>query len=119
MITTAVYIDFKNVYDSIWKANLLSKLFNCGVRGHMLNWFKGFIGQWYCQIRYDSTISEYKQLQTGFPQGAITSCSLFNIYINDLIYTLTRDSNINVLLHADNLIIWTVTLKKKAQQTIE
>ena len=85
----------------------------------MLNWFKGFINQRYFQVCYGSSISKPKQLQLGLPQGAITSCSLFNVYINDLVQTLSQHQDIKVLLYVDDLVLWTAAPKKIAKQTIE
>ena len=119
LITAAVYIDFNKAYDSIWRANLLLKLSQCGIKGKMLQWIRHFLNQRYCQVRYGDATSSYKQLQTGLPQGAVTSCSMFNVYINDLIPTLKKNKDVHVLLYADDLVLWTSAPKYRAKEIIE
>ena len=59
------------------------------------------------QSRYGEHDSKYHILQTGLPQGAVTSCTLFNLYINDLIGELNSIPGIQCLLYADDLVFWT------------
>jgi potassium voltage-gated channel Eag-related subfamily H protein 8 len=42
-ILTAVFVDFKSAYDSVWKENLLFKLIRSGIKSNLLNWFESFI----------------------------------------------------------------------------
>ena len=118
-ILTAVYVDFKSVYDSIWRELLIQKLFVIGIDGNMLNWFRAFLGRRSCKVQFELSRSKSFSLQTGIPQGSVTSCTLFNIYINDLILLLKRIPNINCLLYADDLVIWTIAPKKNAKAIIE
>jgi hypothetical protein len=84
-LLTAVFIDFKSAYDSVWKENLLLKLVRSGIRSNLLQWLESFISHRACKVRYAEHYSKYHILQTGQPQGAVTSCTLFNLYISDLI----------------------------------
>ena len=58
-------------------------------------------------------------LQTGLPKGAVTSCTLFNLYINDLIGELNSLPGIKCLLYADDLVFWTEVDKRKAEEKTE
>ena len=119
LITTVVYVDFKKAYDSVWKTNLLLKLSKCGVTGKMLQWIGNFLNQRYCQVRYGDATSKFKQLQAGLPQGAVTSCSSINLYINDLVPILTNNKDVHALLYADDLVLWTAAPKAGAKTAIE
>ena len=55
----------------------------------------------------------------GLPQGAVTSCSLFNVYINDLIDKITMHDGVNALMYADYLVLWTTVPKRNAKANIE
>jgi len=88
-IITAVFIDFKSAYDSVWKENLLLKLVRSGIRSNLLQWLESFISHRTRKVRYAEHYSKYHMLQAGLPQGVVTSCTLFNLYINDLIGELT------------------------------
>ncbi|GIY09040.1 reverse transcriptase domain-containing protein [Caerostris extrusa] len=109
-VLTAIAVDLKSAYDMVWKENLLFKLNNRGISGHLLSWIKSFLSQRLCRVR--SNLSKFGLLQTGLPQGAVQSCILFNAYINDLVQKLKSIHGVKCLLYADDLLIWTVTPKK-------
>jgi len=118
-ILTAVFIDFKSAYDSVWKENLLLKLVRSEIRSHLLQWLESFISHRACKVRYGEQNSKYHTLQTGLPQGAVTSCNLFNLYINDLICELNSIPGIQCLLYADELVFWTEADKRRAEEETE
>lgn len=86
-ILTAVFTDFKSAYDSVWKENLLLKLVIKGIRSNLLQWLESFISHRVCKVRYGEHYSKYHILQTGLPQEAVTSCTLFNLYIRTKFHT--------------------------------
>ena len=63
--------------------------------------------------------TKYHILQTGLPQGAVTSCTLFNLYINDLIGELKSIPDIKCFVYADDLVFWTEADKRKAEEKTE
>jgi hypothetical protein len=58
-ILTAVFIDFKSAYDSVWKENLLLNLARSGVRANLLHWIESFISYRACKVRYGEYYSKY------------------------------------------------------------
>ncbi|GFX79695.1 uncharacterized protein LOC103524116 [Trichonephila clavipes] len=54
----------------------------------------------------------FKQSETGLPQGTVISPILFNIFINDLPDLLASDGLTNTALFADDLAIWCSTPKR-------
>ncbi|KAI5728792.1 hypothetical protein M8J77_021201 [Diaphorina citri] len=56
----------------------------------MFRWISEFISQRYCATRYSDSLSSYKQTHAGLPQGAVTSTTLFNVFVNDLLQTLEK-----------------------------
>jgi hypothetical protein len=118
-ILTAVFIDFKSAYDCVWKENLLLKLVRSGIRSNLIQWLESFISHRACEVRYGEYHSKYYILQTGLPQGTVTSCTLFNVYINDLVGELHSIPGIKCLLYADDRVFWTEVDKRKAEEKIE
>jgi len=116
---TAVFIDFKSAYDSVWKENLLLKLVRSGIKSNLIQWLESFISHRARKFRYGEHYSKYHILQTGLPQGAVTSCTLFNLYINDLIDELNSIPGIQCLLYADDLVFWTEADKRRAEEKTE
>jgi len=84
-ILTAVFVDFQSAYDKVCKQNLLLKLVRQRTKLKLLSWLELFLTQRSCRVKYGEEYSKNKILQTGLPQGAVISCTLFNIYINDLL----------------------------------
>ena len=87
-VLNAVFIDLKSAYDTVWKEKLILKLSNYGICFKMLKWFQSFLSTRSCRVKYGSSFSKKVKLQAGLPQGAVTSCSLFNIYVNDLVKSI-------------------------------
>jgi len=57
-----------------------------------------------------------KVLQTGLPQGAVMSCSLFIIYLSEAIQSVT---GVKCLLYADDLVLRHETPKRNAEAKTE
>jgi len=87
----AVFVDFSGAHDSIWRAKLIEKLKNMNTEGNMLTWISRFLDQRWTKVKNGETFSKYKQTKVGLPQGAVTSTTLFNAYINDLPNTVTNN----------------------------
>jgi len=113
-ILSAIFIDPNSAYDLVYRKSLLLKISNIGISSNMFCWFTSFLGQRICRVRFENCLSQFKNLKTGLPQGAVTSCLLFNIYIyiNYLVTDLLKITDVKCLLYADDLVIWTETPKK-------
>ena len=98
------------------KENLLLKLVRSGIRSNLLQWLVSFISHRARKVRYGEHYSKYHILHTGQPQGAVTSCTLFNLYINDLIGELNSIPGIKYLLYTDDLVFWNEADKRKAEE---
>ena len=83
-VLTAVFVDLK----SVLKEKLILKLSNYGICSKMLKWFQSFLSTRSCRVKYGSSFSKNVKLQVGLPRCAVTSCSLFNIYVNDLVKSI-------------------------------
>jgi hypothetical protein len=113
----AVFVDFSGAYDCIWRAKLIEELKNMNIEGNMLTWISRVLDQRYGNTdirKYGETFSNYKQTKVGLRQGAVTSTTLLNVYINDLPNTVTNNK-INIGMYADDVVIWTST-KNNAKQ---
>lgn len=106
MSTAAVFIDFTAAYDRVWRKLLLHKLQLIGITGKLFKWLKSFLAQRQIRVRYRDTTSIFKQQRNGLPQGAVASCILFNIMINDLLMAVKQIPGVSALLFADDLVIW-------------
>jgi len=115
----AVFVDFNGASDSIWRAKLIEKLKNMNTEGNMLAWFSRFLDQRWTKVKHGETFSKYKQTEVGLPQGAVTSTTLFNVYINDL-PNIVRNTKTNRGMYADKVVMWASTKNNaKQHETLE
>lgn len=59
-----VFVDFKGVYDMIWRAKVISvqKLLN--INENVINWLSRFLAHRWTMVRYKITKSTYKQTKS-------------------------------------------------------
>jgi hypothetical protein len=110
----AVFVDFQEAYHKVWFSKLIWKLQKMGVTGKMLHWIKSIISHIWIATKYNNNLSTYFQTTTRLPQGAVSSTTLFNTYINNLPAELKTDRNIKCAMFADDVAIWT-TVKNSAK----
>ena len=88
----------------VWKEGLLVKLLRTGVRYKMYMWIQHFLFAKTTRVKLDGTLSKKVCLGEGVPQGGVLSPTLFLVYINDILTTITK--TVSSTLHADDLAIW-------------
>ena len=79
-----MYLDLSKAFDNIDNEIPLYKLDYYGIRSHVCKWFRHYSRDRQQCVSINSTVSEYAQVQTDFPQGSILGPVVFVLYINDI-----------------------------------
>lgn len=110
--SVGLLLDMSKAYDRVRYDILLQKLFESGIRGKSLNWFKSYLENrtQFTEIEYtnfetgliQSTRSDRVPIKGSIPQGSVLGCFLFLIYINSITSTLNENS---CILYADDITV--------------
>ena len=100
----AVFCDISKAFDRVWHSGLLYKLQATGVTGDALNWFKSYLADRKQRVVLPGTVSEWKFIRAGVPQGSILGPLLFLLYINDIV----ADIGSNIRLFADDTSLFII-----------
>ena len=98
-----IFLDFKKAFDTVNHPILLKKLDHIGIRGVTLEWFRSYLENRTQYTIFNNHKSSTQTLNYSIPQGTILGPTLFNLYINDLINSLTR---LNLILFADDSCLY-------------
>ena len=96
-----LFIDLKNAYDKVDHKRLFLKLSQMGINEELIGSIKLLYSKAKLKISYNS---ECINVNNGVLQGSLISPMLFDLYINDLINELDKNS-FEVLAYADDLCV--------------
>ena len=84
-VALGVFIDLKNVFDTVDHAILLAKLEHYGVRGEALGLLASYLGGRSQYVVYGGAESGRGKVECGVPQGSVLGPLFFLIYVNDMV----------------------------------
>lgn len=83
-ITTAVLLDVRAAFDTVWHNGLLHKLMNFGLKPQLCKLIQSYLADRSMSVRMNGVFSARKNINAGVPQGSCVSDILFLAYINDI-----------------------------------
>ena len=98
MVTASIFLDLKKAFDTVDHDILIKKLKLYGVDGSTLKWFKSYLSKRIQSVCVNSTMSDFKNIDIGIPQGSILGPLLFIIYVN----SLPNSVNCKCVMYADD-----------------
>ena len=98
-ILLALFLDLSKALDNLDHDILLDKLYNYGIRGVLLEWFKSYLSNRKQYVNFGKSNSEFKTIGCGVPQGSILGPLLFLVYMNDI---TNASKTLQYILFADD-----------------
>ena len=103
---SGVIIDISQAFDKVWHIDLLFKLKAYGVDGKLLSLLENYLENRKQRVVLNGQNSEWREINSGVPQGSVLGPLLFLIYINDLADGITSICKI----FADNTSLFSKVL---------
>ena len=119
-VTGAIFLDLKKAFDTVSHRLLLKKLHSYGITGHTLQWFESYLKNRSQAVNINSTLSDFKDINIGIPQGSILGPLLFIVFVN----SLPDSVKCKCVMYADDTTLLTsssdpVTLEFELKQNLD
>ena len=113
MKTFLCFIDLKKAYDVVFREGLWKKLYECGIKGRILNTLMNLYKETKSAVKVNNQYSEFFYITRGVRQGCVLSPLLFSIFIDGLVKEIKKlneginidHMNLSLLLYADDIVL--------------
>ena len=94
-----VPVDLNKAFDSLNHKLLIAKLKAYGFGAEALNLMRSYLFCRRQRVKIDGTYSDWRTVRAGLPQGTLLGPLLFNMFMNDVNYFISR---VSLRLYADD-----------------
>lgn len=85
-----IYTYFRKAFDRVVHSVLIKKLQAYGIFGALLQWFGDYLLDRVQIVKINNVLSNEIKVTSGLPQGGHLSPLLFNLYVNDIQYSVVH-----------------------------
>ena len=98
-------MDLSKTFETINPSLLLAKLEAYGFYMASLKLMQSYLCNRFQKISVNASFSDWKEIETGVPQGSILGPLLFNIFLSDISYFI---NNGNLCNYADDITFYSI-----------
>ena len=80
----ALSLDFEKAFDAVWSAGLIYKLHHAGISYPLTRMILSFLRNRMLAVDIEGTISPWRMIAAGVPQGCVLSPLLYAIFTSDM-----------------------------------
>lgn len=111
-ITTAVLLDLRAAFDTIWHDGLIQKMISLGINHFIIKIIQSMLTDRTFAVKIGNTISNIKNMMAGVPQGSCLGPICFNLFL----FNIPTNPFINLLQFADDTTLFITHNNPKSAQ---